>query len=191
MSVLRKIYKMNLFFYFVISFIISALGSLPTGLITLTVMQRTVEAGKKAGIMLALGATIMEFVYTLIALCGLGFFEESLASNYYMKVFATIVFFAFGLYNYFKRNEPSSKVKSDYNYFDFGRGILVAAMNVLIIPFWLFIALWLGSCEMIFDTQWKIFIFLWVSIRGFVSVSCLCRVGAFYIEPTWKICWLY
>lgn len=161
---------MSIALYFFISFIISALGSLPTGLITLTIMQRTVKAGKKAGYMLSFGATIMEFIYTYVALYGLNFFQESVATNLYLKVFATIVFFGFGLYNLLKKSEPPVPPKGTYDYFDFGRGILVASMNVLIIPFWLFIALWLGGYGFTFESQTKIVIFSLASALGALVV---------------------
>jgi len=93
---LLKIRLVNIALYFLLSFIISAIGSLPTGV----------------------------------------------ATNYYMQVFATVVFFGFGFYNFFKESQPPTTPKEDYDYFDFGRGFIVATMNVLIIPFWLFIALW-------------------------------------------------
>ncbi len=161
---------MSLILYFLISFIISAIGSLPTGLITLTVMQRTVDAGKKAGYMLSYGATVIEFIYTYIALYGLTFFQESVATNYYMQVFATVVFFGFGIYNFFKATKPPAAPSEKYDYFDFGRGIIVAAMNVLIIPFWLFIALWLSSYDMTFDSQANIIVFSLGSALGALAV---------------------
>ena len=162
---------MNIALYFIISFVISAIGSLPTGLITLTIMQRTLEAGKKAGYMLSFGATVMEFVYTYIALYGLTFFQESVATNYYMQVFATVVFFAFGIYNFFKESKPPAAPTDSYDYFDFGRGFIVATMNVLIIPFWLFIALWLsGSYDMTFDSQTNIIVFSLGSALGALAV---------------------
>lgn len=68
---------MNITLYFVTTFIISALGSLLVGLITLMITQRTMEASKKAGYMLSFGATLIEFVYTYIALYGLIFFQGS------------------------------------------------------------------------------------------------------------------
>jgi len=179
---------MNIALYFIISFIISALGSLPTGLITLTVMQRAVDAGKKAGYMLSFGATVMEFVYTYIALYGLTFFQENVATNYYLQVFATVVFFAFGAYNLSKESKPPAKPNKKYDYFDFGRGILVAAMNVLIIPFWLFIAIWLSSYDMRFDTQTNIITFSIGSALGALVVFIgYAELGRFIIGRIGKI----
>ena len=179
---------MNITSYFIISFIISALGSLPTGLITLTIMQRTLEAGKKAGYMLSFGATVMEYVYTYIALYGLTFFQESVATNYYMQVFATLVFFGFGAYNFFKESKPPVAPKNDYDYFDFGRGFIVATMNVLIIPFWLFIALWLGNYGFTFDTQTNIIVFSIGSALGALAVFIgYAELGQFILARIGKI----
>lgn len=179
---------MQIALYFIISFVISALGSLPTGLITLTVMQRAVDAGKKAGYMLSFGATIIEFVYTYIALYGLTFFQESVATSYYLQAFATAVFFAFGAYNLLKESTPPAAPSNAYDYFDFGRGILVATMNVLIIPFWLFIALWLSSYNMTFDTQTNIIVFSIGSALGALVVFIgYAELGHFILGRIGKI----
>ena len=58
---------MELVKYFIIAFFLSALGTIPIGLITLTIAQKTLEKGKVAGWQIAMGATVIEFVYTLIA----------------------------------------------------------------------------------------------------------------------------
>ncbi len=151
-------------------------------------MQRAVDAGKKAGYMLSFGATVMEFVYTYIALYGLTFFQESVATNYYMQVFATVVFFGFGLYNFFKESKPPTAPSNDYDYFDFGRGFLVAAMNILIIPFWLFIAIWLGNYDMTFDTQSTIIVFSIGSALGALAVFIgYAELGHFIIGRIGKI----
>lgn len=151
-------------------------------------MQRTLEAGKKAGYMLSFGATVMEFVYTYIALYGLTFFQESVATNYYMQVFATVVFFGFGFYNFGKESQPPTAPKEKYDYFDFGRGFIVATMNVLIIPFWLFIALWLSSYDMTFDNQTNIIVFSIGSALGALAVFIgYAELGHFILARIGKI----
>ena len=64
---------------------------------------------------------------------------------------------------------PSAPADS-YDYFDFGRGFIVATMNVLIIPFWLFIALWLSNYDFTFDTQTNIIAFSLGSALGALAV---------------------
>ena len=142
---------MNLLYYFLVSLVISFIGSLPIGLISLTVIQRTIAKGKRAGLMIAAGATIMEFVYTFIALKSLDLFTESIELGNYIKIFSTIVFFILGAYYFFKQVSEVSKPASNYDYFDFLRGFVVGLMNLLIVPFWIFIGVWLQSYGMVFD----------------------------------------
>lgn len=159
---------MDLLYYFFVSFIISFLGSLPIGLISLTVVQRTIAKGKHAGLMIAAGATIMEFVYTFIALKSLDLFAENLELGNYIKIISTIVFFIIGAYYFFKQPTEVSKPTKAYDYFDFLRGFIVGLMNLLIVPFWIFIGIWLQSNGMVFDNN--------VCIANFSTGSAL---GAF------------
>lgn len=150
---------MNVIIYFVVSLVLSFLGSLPMGLITLTIAQRTIEKGRNAGMLLALGATVMEFVYTYIALISLDFFTNNTHLGDYIKIFATIIFLLLGIYFLFKKSKTNLKPSKRYDYFDFFRGIVIGAMNLLILPFWIFIAIWLESNEMFFEEGSDIFIF--------------------------------
>ena len=83
---------MTLIVYFFVAFILSFLGSIPIGLITLTIAQKTIQNGRRSGLMVALGATIMEFVYTFIALLSLEFFTQNTAIGNYIKTFALVLF---------------------------------------------------------------------------------------------------
>lgn len=151
---------MNLVLYFFIAFGLSFLGTLPIGLITLSITQRTIQNGKRSGVMIALGATIMEFIYTVVALISLDFFSQNNDTSNYIKYAATFIFLALGIYYIFKKNNTTPNAKSTaYNYLDFFRGIIVGAMNMLIIPFWVFLGLWLRSHGFIFDQHLTITVF--------------------------------
>jgi len=145
--------------YFFIGLVLSFLGSIPIGLITLTITQRTLEKGRTSGLMIALGATIMEFVYTFVALISLDIFSKNDMIGQYIKMFATVVFLGMGLYYFFKKNTSDLKTTPTYDYFDFLRGIAVGAMNLLIVPFWIFLGLWLESNGYIFDNYSIITVF--------------------------------
>jgi hypothetical protein len=82
---------------------LSFLGSLPIGLITLTITQKTIQNGRHSGLMIALGATIMEFVYAFIALLSLDLFTQNTSTRNYIKIFATAIFLALGFYFLWKK----------------------------------------------------------------------------------------
>ncbi len=144
---------MNLAIYFFVALILSFLGSLPIGLITLTITQKTIEKGKQSGLLIALGATVMEFGYTYLALNSLDLLKQNIEIGNYIKIFAIVMFTLLGVYYFFKKSIPKLKQTSDYHYFDFLRGVIVGLMNMLIFPFWIFIGIWLKSNGMFFEDQ--------------------------------------
>jgi len=150
---------MDLIFYFFVALVLSFLGSLPIGLITLTITQKTIEKGIQTGLLIALGASIMEFGYTYLALISLDLFTENMEFGSYIKIIAITLFMILGFYYFFKK--PSSKLNptSKYDYFDFLRGLVVGLMNVLILPFWIFVGIWLVSNGMEFKDQFCILAF--------------------------------
>lgn len=157
---------MTLIIYFSIAFILSFSGSIPIGLITLTIAQKTIQNGRRSGVMIALGATIMEFVYTFIALLSLDFFTQNTAIGNYIKTFALVLFFILGIYYLWKKSNPNQQKISSYNYYDFLRGFIVGMMNMLIVPFWIFLGIWLESNGILFQNKIEVTIFSLGSALG-------------------------
>lgn len=150
---------MNLISYFFVALFLSFIGSLPIGLITLTITQKTIEKGKRSGLLISLGATIMEFGYTYLALISLDFLTKNIEVGSYIKIFAIVLFMVLGIYYFFKKPSPKLKQTKAYDYFDFLRGAIVGLMNVLIFPFWIFLGIWLESNGMFFESQTSIITF--------------------------------
>ena len=151
--------------YFIVAFILSAVGSMPIGLITLTIAQRTLEKGSKAGVGVALGATFPEFFYTFSALISLDYLTLESAIEAKIKVASIFLFFALGLYYWFKKT-TSSHIQEPKSNRDFFIGFMTASMNVLIVPFWVFIAIWLQSYGFAFDDNTCILVFSLGSALG-------------------------
>ena len=108
----------------------------------------------------------MEFVYTYIALVSLEFFMQNTSINQYIKGIAIVIFLSMGLYFLIKKSHGPITADTSYSYYDFFRGVLVGAMNMLIIPFWIFLAIWLESKGMHFDQQSTILSFCLGSTLG-------------------------
>lgn len=161
---------MSLFTYFITALVLSSLGSIPVGIITLTITERTINKGFKSGLMIALGATIMEFVYTFIALYGLDFLNTNVQIGFSIKILATCIFFILGFYYLLKKSKPVKQTTLGFNYFDFFRGVLVGALNMLIIPFWIFLALWLKTQGFKFSDNTQILIFSFGAAIGAFSI---------------------
>ncbi len=179
---------MNLLTYFCIAFVLSACGSMPIGMITLKVAEKTIHNGYRSGVMISLGATVIEFLYTYIALASMDFFVQNVGVNLYINLIAMTVFFALGFHHLLKKTKSIPDSKGEYKTFDFIKGILLAAMNMLIIPFWIFLAIWLKTYGFDFSSTSQILIFSVGSALGALVIFLLYTLlGRFVVYKIQKV----
>ncbi|MCB0689365.1 MAG: LysE family transporter, partial [Saprospiraceae bacterium] len=134
---------MNLLHLFLFGVVFSALGAIPPGLINLAVAERTLTRGYRAGIMVSLGAGVTQLLYTFIAVYFIDIIIRNAIITQTINWIAGIIFLILGLFYIVKKVKKIQSVKraSDSKYF--GYGMAIAAMNFLIIPTWIFVAIWL------------------------------------------------
>ncbi len=136
---------MNLLNLFLFGVSFSALGAIPPGLINLAIAERAITRGHRAGIMVALGAGVTQMIYSFIAV----YFIETIIRNAIITEtinwVAGSVFLGLGLFYIVKKVETLEPVRDSSDSKHFGYGIMVAAMNFLIIPTWILVAVWLKS----------------------------------------------
>ncbi len=157
--------------YFFTAFGLSALGALPVGLINLSLANRTIERGRKAGLAAATGAMLVEFIYTFVAVYFIDILVRNETIGQSIKLFSMIVLLVFAIYYLTKKSSPSKQVevkKSDARNLFYGIGI--AGINMLIIPYWIFIGAWLKSNGFIFDEISSILLIAAGSALGAMAV---------------------
>ena len=136
---------MNTVLFFLFGMIFMSIGSSAPGLINLSVAERTIKRGLKAGIVAALGAATIEFIYTFIAIFFIDVIIKNAVIGKSIKWIAIGVFLGLGIF-YLLRKRSAVKSYDEYpNSKDYGYGLLIAGMNMLIIPTWIFLGLWLRS----------------------------------------------
>ncbi len=139
---------MDFLLFFVLAFLISAVGSIPPGLITLTILRSSVQNGRRDGLWISVGALIPEFIYTYLALVGYRYLQQN--------PFATAVFLLFGIYYLLKKVNPQTlefavEREAKNGASGFSRGLGIGFLNMLIVPFWVFVAGWLSMYDMAFE----------------------------------------
>ena len=98
------------------------------------------------------------------------------------------VFFALGFYHLLKKTKTILDSKGEYKTFDFIKGILLAAMNLLIIPFWIFLAIWLKSYGFDFNSTSQILVFSLGSALGALVIFLLyTKLGRFVVNKIQKV----
>jgi threonine/homoserine/homoserine lactone efflux protein len=165
---------------FLIAFALSFLGTLPPGLITLTITQTTISEGKSAGLRNGLGATIPEFIYTYVALIGIDFLLDHADIGHYIQWASVVIFLALGLWFWFAKPPQIGQVKVEANHHKFFlRGLTAGFFNFLIIPFWVVVVGWLRANGYVIDGHP---VFLGFSLAGalgaFVAFVLYVELGA-------------
>lgn len=128
----------------VAGFGLSLVGSLPPGLINLTVARTAMQRGLWAAGLMASGAAAAEFFQAVAAVVFSDWFVAHPASEQVFRWLAAPVFLALGAYFLFwaklPRETPESDVRAGR---EFAKGLIISVFNLLAVPYWIFYCSWL------------------------------------------------
>ncbi len=123
-----------------LGFVLSFIGSLPLGIINTTVAQTTIRRGLRAGLWVAVGASLVELVQSFVSI---KFTQILVADPLFQRCFdalALLVFLGLGVYYIFLAKpaalHPHGQEGGRRS--AFWKGVFVSSMNVLVIPYWIF-----------------------------------------------------
>ena len=129
----------------VAGFVLSLVGSLPPGLISLSVAFTAIRRNLTAALMLAAGAAFGEFFQAWAAVLLSDWFLSHPALEEGFKWGAVFIFTALGVYLLLFAKPP--KAPPDVAVADlpkeFGKGVILSAFNLLAIPYWFAYCGWL------------------------------------------------
>ena len=125
-------------------FVLSLLGSLPPGLINLSVAYIAIRRNFVAAMVLGTGAAFAEYFQALAAVALVGVIPSFKAIFDWV---AAVVFLSLGLYMLLWPQKPGQPDEIDEvslgSYFN--RGILISIFNLLAIPYWVTYCTWLQA----------------------------------------------
>jgi threonine/homoserine/homoserine lactone efflux protein len=128
----------SLFLYLSVAFLACFIGTIPFGPINLAVVKTTVDYDRRSGTQIAIAASLVEVLQSLIAICFGLLISSFLDSNAAIKFFLAFVFIVLAIFVFTRKTNPSlEKEKSRPSSF-FRRGFLIAVLNPQAIPFWIF-----------------------------------------------------
>ncbi len=143
---------------FLAGLFLSFVGSLPPGIISLSVVRTTLRQGYRSAWMLSLGASLVEILQA-----GLGFFLAVSALSWvntikWLSGVSAVILIAAGLYVMFApAKPPSAETGTARSYARaFVRGVWVSALNMIAIPYWFFYAGYLYTTGMFHGTTAEI-----------------------------------
>ena len=128
---------------------LSFIGSLPFGIINMTVAETTVRKGFRAGLWVGLGAAMVEFLQVWLSLKLIDIFMQHARLEKAFNLIALFVFFALAVvYLRAALRSPvlrDAKVGTFPKVPDYFRGVLVSSLNVMVFPYWIFYGAYLSA----------------------------------------------
>ena len=128
------------FILFLVVAVISFIGSIQIGAVSMAVIQTTLSRSRSAGIWVALGGSIPEFIFSFIALKGLLYLQQNQTIIDWLNLLIIPIFLLLGLYNFFQKesdNDEEAVIETSKN-FDFAKGFSLGMLNPQLLPFWFF-----------------------------------------------------
>jgi len=140
--------------------IMAYFGLISPGMLNMTALQIRINIGNIESLKFAFGASIIVFFQAGIALFFADYFAKNLKIIEILKILGVFVFFALAIFFFFlsrKKMKTNSK-STNQNYFV--RGLVMSSVNMLAIPFYLGLSIYLVSVNKIVMQQPYIFLFV-------------------------------
>ena len=135
---------------FTIATVVSAVGTLPPATINISVLQLAIRDLRKTALWLAIGAAIIDLLYTILSLeiSELLETQDWLTANF--QLISASVFIVLGVASILASSQKANtKVRFKFIESGFIRGVLLGIFNPLVMPFWLAITTYLKSNDIL------------------------------------------
>lgn len=159
---------------FCIGFAFSFIGTIPPGSINLSAIQLGLENKFRTAIYFSLSASLMEYPYAWIAVE----FESYIAANTHianqLQWMGSCVMLILGFFNFWELKKAKEAVTINTANYGFTKGLVLAILNPLAVPFWLGVTTYLRSSNLIvLSDSWTLHAYLFGIICGTFSFLVL------------------
>lgn len=139
---------MSVVINFIIGLISAIVGVIPPGLLNMSAAKISMREGRKKGLLFSFGVCVTVFIQTYIALIFARYLDRhpeiiDILQKVALGIFACITFYFFFLAKSV-RKDPLKEVNNSKTNRIFS-GIFLAALNLLSIPYWVYISITFSS----------------------------------------------
>jgi threonine/homoserine/homoserine lactone efflux protein len=157
---------------FFLGFIVAAIGITPPGLINMTAAKVSLKDGRNEAISFAIGATVIVFFQTFLALLFADFINSHPDVINKLQEIGLFIFIGLTVYFFWKAKRPKSpkeetKTRSKTNRFFLG--MLLSALNLFPIPYYVFVSITLSTYGYFYFLE----PFIYTFVAGVVAGSFL------------------
>lgn len=157
---------MSYFLHIFYGIIMAYFGLISPGMLNMTALKIRINKGENESLKFAIGASIIVFMQAGIALFFADYFTNNPTIIENLKIAGIFVFFALSIFFYFlskkKMGSNSKTIGKSY----FLRGVLMSSVNMLAIPFYLGLSIYLVSINKIVIKQPYILLFVFGAAIG-------------------------
>ncbi|WP_435353997.1 LysE family translocator [Emticicia sp. SJ17W-69] len=148
---------MDFILFFLVA-LISFAGSIHIGAVNLAVIQTTLNRNFSAGILVAIGGSIPEIIYSSLALKGLFFLQNNQSIIEFLNFLIIPIFSIIGLINIFQKTTSNKHIHSEKHSqnINFIKGFSLGMLNPQLFPFWFFVLAYLHKYFIINDLSTKL-----------------------------------
>ncbi|MCX7744467.1 MAG: LysE family translocator [Flavobacteriales bacterium] len=161
---------------FLIGFGVSYLFSLPPGMISLNVLQTTIQKGLLSAFWLALAAVLIESVQAFVGVKFSEWINQHENLKLGLEMFVIPVFLALGIGNIVIgiktiRNKEKASLQPKKTIGSFWKGLIVSALNPVAIPFWVVWSTGISEKNLLVMETSHILVFVFGTTLG--TLACL------------------
>ena len=149
---------------FLVGYLASFVGLIPPGLLNMTAAKIGVKQGRKPALIFSIGVIVVVCIQTGLGLAFARYIEQhpeivDILQKVTLGIFLALTFYFFALAKDTRREIPKGVKRSKTNRFLYG--ILLSALNMLPIPYWVYVSISLSALGWFFFNPqvlgWAIF----------------------------------
>lgn len=160
----------------ILGFAIATVGILPPGLINMTAAKVSVIDGRNEAISFAIGATVIVFFQTYIAIQFAKFINSRQDIITLLQEIGLFLFFAITLFLFWTARKPKKakqEIKMHSKSNRFFLGMLLSSLNLFPIPFYVFVSVSLSSIGLFYFNSLYIYLFVSGVVIGSFTIFYL------------------
>jgi threonine/homoserine/homoserine lactone efflux protein len=139
---------MSVLLNFIIGLIAAIVGVIPPGLLNMSAAKISMREGRRKGLLFSFGVCVTVFIQTYIALLFARYLDRHPEIIDILQKVALGIFVSITIYFFFIaksiRKEPMKEVNNSKSHRVFS-GMILAALNLLPIPYWVYISITFSS----------------------------------------------
>ena len=133
---------------FLVGYLASFVGLIPPGLLNMTAAKIGVKQGRKPALIFSIGVIVVVCIQTGLGLAFARYIEQhpeivDILQKVTLGIFLALTFYFFALAKDTRREIPKGVKRSKTNRFLYG--ILLSALNMLPIPYWVYVSISLSA----------------------------------------------